>query len=319
MHGVNKLGPLGSAAHCEPAPTRVGLLGTDADGEVRWQRKERQNRAFRGGGLAVLVLGVAGFAPSVFEALRTGALWSVSHNTKHTDTAFLGVHAVSAVIWMMACIAQFYTGGVPKYAVGHHVCGYVGASGLIIAMVSAAANELQYATPDADLGTAYTMVLVFGATVNLGMGIVRARQGRFPEHKDSVLLALMFTMDPAVHRLMMWTIRFIVDGWTMTSNPPRIDPMQLLILGKMPANLILYVTFGWIFVRGRRVNCVTVLCTSFNAVAFLGGATLSFVGAVRGSIASEVWGLTLAGTIMLLLATAAFVVEIRAHAKGMEG
>jgi hypothetical protein len=76
----------------------------------------------------------------------------------------------------------------------------------------------------------------------------------------------------------------------------------------MPANFILYVAFGWMFVHGRRVNRITVLCTSFNLIAFIGGAILAFAGAADGTVAPAVWGLVLVGTIAMLAITVMFVV-----------
>ena len=87
--------------------------------------KERQNRTFRGCGLAVLLIGIVGFAPSISIALLTGSLWSVSHDAQHTDTRFLSAHAVGAVIWTLVCVVQLCTGGLPKYVAAHRICGYV--------------------------------------------------------------------------------------------------------------------------------------------------------------------------------------------------
>jgi len=188
--------------------------------------KERQNSMFRVYGMVALVLGAAGFAPSICEALLTGALWSVSHDARHTNNDFLGAHAVGAVVWTVACIAQLNTGGVPKHAAAHRVCGYVGSAALLLAMVLAAANELKYATPESALGNAYTLLLVLGASGNMLVAVVRGRQKRFPEHKDGMLLAIMFTMDPAVHRLAMWSIRFAVGGGRMTAVIQAVHVIQ---------------------------------------------------------------------------------------------
>jgi len=98
---------------------------------------------------------------------------------------------------------------------------------------------------------------------------------------------------------------------TPQADPEVVDPGKLLILGKMPANFILYVVFGCMFVRGRRVNRVTVLCTSFNLVAFVGGAALALVAGADGKVGPAVWGLALAGTVAILAITAAFVVTER--------
>ena len=268
---------------------------------------QRQNGTFRVYGLAALVLGIVGFAPSITKALLTGTPWSVSHDATHTDNAFLGVHAVAAAIWTLACIVQLCTGGVPKHAVVHRICGYAGSAGLLLAMVLATANELKYATRETILGNIYTLVLVLGASINMLVAVVRARQRRFPEHKDGMLLAIMFTLDPAVHRLAMWTIRIIasiVSGKKMT-DPTTVDPGQLLILGKMPANFILFVVFGCMFVHSRRVSKVTLLCTSFNLVAFVGGAILAFSD---GAVTATVRGLALTGTVAIMGIAAAFVV-----------
>ena len=253
------------------------------------------------------MLGVIGFGPSVGHAL-SGTLWSVSHDAPHTDTDFLGVHAVCAAVWTLAAGAQLCTGGVPRWSAVHRFGGYGATTSLVLAMALAAANELKFATPGSALGSAYTLLLVLGSVSTAAMGVVRARQHRFAEHKDCVLLAIMFTMDPAVHRLSMWTIRLIVGGGTLPADPGVVDPGKLLILGKMPANFILYVVFGSMFIRGRRINRVTVLGTLFNLIAFLGGAILAFSAGARGQVGPVVWGLAVAGTAAILAVTAAFVI-----------
>ena len=108
--------------------------------------------------------------------------------------------------------------------------------------------------------------------------------------------------------LLFHRIIAVIAGGEQMTDSAAVDPVQLLILGKMPANFILFLIFGCMFVHGRRVNKVTVLCTSFNLVAFFGGAILAFSAGTDGTVTAIVWGLALAGTVAILIISAAFVV-----------
>ena len=311
--GIPKCSAVRAATLLPTAKLSSSLLEEDTSSTITL--KQLQNHAYRVCGLAVLVLGLIGFAPSISKALLTGSLWSVSHDAEHTDNDFLAAHGVGAVVWTLACVVQLGTGGVPRhgYVVAHRISGYIGSFGLLFAMVLATANELKYATPDSAVGDAYTLLLVLGATGNMLIGLIRARQRRFAEHKDGMLLAIMFSMDPAVHRLAMWTIRFIIGKGTMTTDSTRVDADKLLILGKMPANLILYTSFGFMFLYSRRVNRHTVLCTGFNLIAFLGGAVI----AVAADAGAVVVGLAMVGTAAIVMITAAFII-IERRARSLE-
>lgn len=123
-----------------------------------------------------------------------------------------------------ASLAQLWTGGLREYATAHR---YVGSLGLL-GMILAASNELKYVSAASGLGNFYTLLLCFGAAANMILGVLRARQRRLAKHKDHMLMAVMFTLDPAIHRLVMWTIRLFA------SDSKSLDPMVLLIFGKMP-------------------------------------------------------------------------------------
>lgn len=238
--------------------------------------KAVQNRAFKLFGSIGLAGGVAGFSPSVFKLL-TGPIWSVMHNAPHTDNDFLYPHTCGCIVWFASLLVQLCTGGTP-YKRTHRVSGYIGALGLAVGMVFAFANTVKYdvvieRTP---LISLYTFVLIFGASINGAVGIARARQKRIPEHKDFMLMATMWTLDPALHRLSMWLVRVM-------AGPKRfLDPDVLATLGKLPANFLLVAIFGAMAVRGRRVNRITVPNISLEAFAFTFGLVECFANLGAG-------------------------------------
>jgi hypothetical protein len=124
--------------------------------------KKLQNRHFKLFGVSgALVLGVAGFTPSLYHFF-CGKLWSVSHDAPHTEVdAFLWLHAGSMLVWFCASSAQFITGGT-KCREAHRVGGYVGFAALSMGMSTGAIWTVNYdAVRDGDvIGAAYTLLLV---------------------------------------------------------------------------------------------------------------------------------------------------------------
>lgn len=252
---------------------------TKSEDEIA-KAKAVQNHAFKLFGGIGLVGGIAGFAPSVFKLL-TGPIWSVMHNAPHTENDFLYPHAVGCIVWFIALFVQLCTGGT-HYKRTHRVSGYIGALGLAVGMLFAFANTVKYDViidKSGILGL-YTFVLIFGASINGAVGVARARQKRIPEHKDLMLMATMWTLDPALHRLSMWLIRAV-------GGPRHVpDPDLLITLGKMPANFLLVAIFGAMAVRGRRVNRITVPNISLQAFFFVGGLVVCFtnLGSDQGQV-----------------------------------
>lgn len=235
------------------------------------QAKKVQNSAFKFFGGIGLAGGIAGFSPSVFKML-TGPIWSVMHNAPHTDNNFLYPHACGCIVWFAALFIQLCTGGTP-WKRTHYYSGYVGALGLAIGMFFAFANTILYdvVIEKTPLIGFYTFVLIFGASINGAAGIACARAKRLPEHKDFMIMATMWTLDPALHRLSMWVTR-AVDG-SVGLIP---DPDVLATVGKMPANFLLVTIFGAMAVKGRRANRITVPNITLEGFAFVGGILETF-------------------------------------------
>jgi hypothetical protein len=244
----------------------------------------------------VVTLGLMGFSPSIIKAITTGLIWSVSKDAPHTDNAFLTAHAVFVAVWCIACIIQIWSGGNPSYGQVHKYAGYTGSSSLFIGMVLAAMNEITYNA--FGIGPLYTFALILGATANMVLGIVRARQRCFADHKDAMVMAIMFTMDPAIHRLFMWLIRLVA----LLMGGVEVDADQLLILGKMPANFFLFTVFGVMVVYARRVNAVTVCNISFNLIAYVGGTVFAIVMVTsdQASICTVILALIGIGLVLII-------------------
>jgi len=238
----------------------------------------------------------SGFAPSLYKAVETGGLWSVSHDLPHTKNTWLVPHLFGMLIWTLSIFLQLSTGGT-KQTTLHKIGGYVGSTGLFLGMLFAACNELEY---DSGGGLFYTLCLAVGATANMLLGVYHARGKRYPTHKDHMLMAIMYTLDPAIHRLAMWSIR-----WIASIEKKPLDPILLLVIGKIPANFILFTSFGAMVLYARRVNLVTVVNISFNAFWFVILSLLTFMRI--GDIPMSVGLYVIAADISFLVITTGFI------------
>lgn len=264
------------------------------------QAKKLQNISFKAVGSSAVFAGIAGFTPSLYKML-TDCIWSVSHDAPHTDTDFLLVHGVFMVFWILACLVQLWSGGVAKRRLAHRVGGWLGSLSLAAGMLFAACNMVKYDWLENQqvYAGSYTLMLLLAACFNLLLGLQRAIRRRFAEHKDYMLMAIMMSLDPAIHRLSMWCIRW-------GSGKQHLDADNLLMLGKMPANFLLIVAFGSMAVRARRVNCVTLGNLSLQLLAFALGAVaaLARTGECEECIGPRVYYSVLFGTALLLLVLA---------------
>lgn len=263
--------------------------------------KQLQNSAFKRFGFAAALIGLLGFVPSYYKAATTGVLWSVSHDAPHTENDFLVPHFICMLFWLFGAFGQLASGGT-SYKKTHRICGYVALSGLFIGMLGASGNIFKY--DFADQGVAgmaaggYTILLVLGATVNGAVGLGRAIQKRTKEHKDHMLMAIMWSLDPAVHRFAMWLIRWFANG--------HVDSDLLLTFGKLPANFILVTLFGTMLVRGQRVTCINVANVGMQFFLFVLGVA---AGLAQGGESDLVRGWVIAGlcTLTLVVATLCIV------------
>ena len=219
----------------------------------------------------------------------------------------------------------------------HRYAGYLGVVCVVFGMLFALLNEYTYASPSSLIGNLYTSVLAVGASLNAVQGVRAVRGGKkksgpagvwrvlllllpggfecgrsLPSHKDHMLMSLMWTADPAVHRFAMWVIRFVGSGFSfpLSDDPAVIDPTLLLLLGKMPANLFLFVTFGHLLTKTKRFNWTTGPQISFHFMAYCVLAIMAF-SAIGTKVGWRVWVPTLLGLVALLVAAAIFVARVR--------
>jgi len=269
--------------------------------------KTQQNQHFKMSGAIGLCLGTMGFAPSWYKGI-TDCMWSVSHNAPHTDNAFLNPHILCMALWFIAVAVQLSTGGT-SFRRTHVISGWVGFIGLLIGMAAATANTLKYDGAQIGAGL-YTLLLILGASTCAIMGVVKARQKRFAEHKDFMLMALMYTLDPAIQRLAMWAIR-VVAGFASSGS---VNADSLLAVSKIPACVINLTIFGFMAVRGNRVNAVTicnigVICLFFGFVSF---EIFMHIGTGEGQAGPVIWGPVLGASVMFVsIITVLVVLHLR--------
>jgi len=229
---------------------------TPTDGDVE---KKIITRGYTRGGAVLVAAGLGGFVPSLSMLVYHGKVWSVQHNAPHSDVnTVLLLHIVGALAWGVCMILQLITGGVAQWRTAHRVAGYVGYIALSLGVALSGGilytTIVDFGAEDPDYGAGlYTYILGVVAWGNMTAAIVYARRRNMPRHKDHALMAMMWTLDPGVHRSMMWLMRLgCVSCYPTEGNWP------LLVPGKLLANLFLILwCISTAFIAGR-LNGITI-------------------------------------------------------------
>jgi hypothetical protein len=128
----------------------------------------------------------------------------------------------------------------------------------------------------------------------MAVAIHHAREKRTIQHKDHVLMALMWSLDPALHRLFMWILRLCA--------PHRSNADRLLFFGKLPANAMLVLTFGTALVCARRASRITISNVALQLALFFLGLLVLLTDPEVGSATTIA---AIVGATVLLAAVAA--------------
>ncbi len=132
----------------------------------------------------------------------------------------------AAIGWGGAACFQVATGGVASMVAFHRWCGRVGCALVAIAMVFG--GVIYTSIYDFRAGAAglapglYTLFLALATTANVFLSVYHARRRDLARHKDYALMALMWSLDPGVHRTIMWVLHgACADCWSEASYATR--------------------------------------------------------------------------------------------------
>lgn len=201
---------------------------------------------------------MGGFLPTSLYGLYRGVPWDASHWKPHDNVdGWLCAHAFSMWIWVAAAVVQFWSGGRPSARTRqiHRWFGYLGFGALSCGMLCGGLVwSLKHDFGSSNLSDLaagyYTVTISVLAWVNMVVGVDCARRGQFADHKDFVLMAFMWTMDPACQRAGIHLLRFLYS---------RPDPGTLLVLGKVCGNTFNVLVFGCAAIFGQRENSTLVM------------------------------------------------------------
>jgi hypothetical protein len=263
-------------------------------------KSARQTRVYKRGAALLLLLGAAGgFLPSLSLLARYGQVYSVNRVAPHTDVdASLMVHIPLAVIWAVAIAFQFWSGGngnkIRQHRVGGWIavgCGLLGLS-LAAGWIWTYLNDFRYGITDPRAAPGfYTVTLGIGVAVNTVLLVMAAKKRNFMAHKDFALMALFWSMDPGIHRVIMWTMRMI--DWECWA-PENTGGMGIA-LAKLPANLFLILWALTLAAQAGRINRIILANVAVQLLLF----TVSSRGLMMGSFGFPVATSVAVTTIIL--------------------
>ena len=232
------------------------------------QRKALQNAVYKRWGFALITLGLfGGFAPSITKALIHHHVWDVGTDQPHSDVdSWLYAHIGGALIWGMCIMQQLVSGGssVSWQQKWHRISGWLAVISLLIG-VSLSGGLIWtihydfFVAESFNVGAGlYTIILALSAALNMLLAVRYARSGQFALHKDHALMAIMWTMDPAVHRSVMWLLHLACYS---CFTPAAFEGTQqsLNVIAKMPANVLLFSWCLCIAIHARRMNTILLL------------------------------------------------------------
>ena len=213
--------PVSALSFAERRPSARPEVATDLlnDTKKGWL-KQLHNREYKRWGGVLLLLGFGGFVPSIVKLCLTGRVWSVSHNQPHTDVdGWLVAHMAGAIGWGLFACFQIASGGVGSMLAFHRWSGRIGVFFVVIAMVCGGVIYTSIYDFRAGLGGLapglYTLSLALATCANVFLSVYYARQRDLARHKDHALMALMWSLDPGVHRTVMWIMHAACsDCWS---------------------------------------------------------------------------------------------------------
>lgn len=176
----------------------------------RLQATWNANDAFKWTAIVLFVFGYGGFIPGII----IGLLWGYPVNTlvieRHEDANWsLYMHICASLVWVPVVIHQFVVG---KRGRRHRMLGYLG---LLIWNIPMGFNITWLWNPNlvwielAGISipffslnpfSYYTKLIYFGATLNLILGIAAVRSRKLSDHKDYMMMVLLWTADPGFNR-----------------------------------------------------------------------------------------------------------------------
>ena len=205
-------------------------------------------------------------------------MWDVGTDEPHAGVdAWLYAHIAGAIIWGVAVCHQLASGGSAHATVQlmHRIFGWFAFAGLSIGIVLCGSGVwtiyydfINASTRSIGAGV-YTLILGGAAITNMSLSLWHARKREFALHKDFALMAIMWTMDPAVHRTFMWLLHLSCYS---CFSPKAFEgrPDSLNVIAKMAANVVL---FTWAFamaVHARRLNAITFVNASLQYLLWVG-------------------------------------------------
>ena len=269
------------------------------------ENDRRQTVAYKRGGLLLLLMGAAGFAPSLYIILTTGVVWSVNQQKPHIDVdAALWVHIVLTSIWLCLVGIQLLTGDKTSRRKTHRINGRVVAFTAIVGTALAGGWVWTFIHdfsegvngPFFQAGI-YTWIMGFGVAINTILAVVYARRKNFLLHKDHALMILFWTFDPAIHRLWMWLMRVACwDCWE-----PQYTAGLGTVFAKLPANLFLVAWALIMCAYAGRLNKIIVANVAVQYLFWVRGTYRVVVVSMGTVYAASIAGISLALGLALLL------------------
>ena len=250
----------------------------DSQRSLRYQGKPisksgLQTRVYKRAAALLLIVGAAGgFLPSLSLLVRHREVYSVNRVAPHSDVdASLLVHIPLAVLWCLAMAFQFWTGGRSRQTKLHRVggwiavaCGLIGLS-LAAGLIWTYLNDFRHGISDPRAAPGfYTIALGIGVAINVVLLVFAAKRRSFLAHKDFALMALLWSLDPGVHRAMMWTMRMLAWDYWAPENTSELG----IALAKLPANLILIAWAISAASRADRMNKIILFNVAGQSILF---------------------------------------------------
>jgi len=197
----------------------------------KFNTRKSQSEGYKDIAIVLFVIGYLGFLPGVIIGFMRGYPISTLAIGPHENiNSLLYIHIFSALVWVPLCAHQFLVGNRGKL---HRIVGYIAAliwnipMGFNITFIWS--GDFTNITHVEDFFVTllamftsvfhlYTIIMYFGVTINMALGVAAARRKDLVNHKDYMIVTLLWTADPGLNRVVIHlTHLFGIMCWTCVS------------------------------------------------------------------------------------------------------